>query len=119
MSKRLVVIESPYSGDVISNVEYAKAAIRDSLSRGECPIASHLLYTQEGLLDDTDPVQRVLGIEAGHNWIPKADLVVVYADRGLSAGMQQGIHYALKHSIPVEYRYIDLQYVEVKETVNA
>lgn len=43
---RLVILESPYAGNIEKNVAYARACVRDSLSRGEAPIASHLLYTQ-------------------------------------------------------------------------
>ena len=46
---RLVILESPYAGDVAANVKYARRCVRDSLSRGEAPIASHLLYTQPGM----------------------------------------------------------------------
>jgi hypothetical protein len=42
----LVIIESPYAGNVELNVSYARRAVKDSLGRGESPIASHLLYTQ-------------------------------------------------------------------------
>ena len=45
---RQVIFESPYAGNVEENVAYARAAVRDSLLRGELPIASHLLYTQPG-----------------------------------------------------------------------
>lgn len=62
---RLVVLESPYAGDVERNVRYARAAVRDCLDRGEAPIASHLLYTQPGVLDDLVPAERAMGIEAG------------------------------------------------------
>ena len=55
---RLVIIESPYAGDIEKNVEYARACVRDSLSRGEAPIASHLLYTQPGILKDEIPSER-------------------------------------------------------------
>lgn len=41
MSKPLVVIESPLKGSFRRNVAYAKAAMRDSLARGEAPYASH------------------------------------------------------------------------------
>lgn len=47
-----VILESPYAGDVERNLTYARECVRDSLSRGEAPIASHLLYTQEGILKD-------------------------------------------------------------------
>jgi hypothetical protein len=38
------------------------------LLRGESPIASHLLYTQPGILKDDVPEERPLGIEAGLAW---------------------------------------------------
>ena len=49
---RLVIFESPYAGDVEANTEYARRCVRDSLMRGEAPIASHLLYTQPGILHE-------------------------------------------------------------------
>lgn len=85
---RLVIIESPYAGDVEANVAYARRAVRDSLDRGECPIASHLLYTQPGILDDLVPEQRALGIAAGLAWRAVADRAVFYVDRGWSTGMK-------------------------------
>ena len=33
----LVIIESPFAGDVDTNVKYARACMRDSLNRGESP----------------------------------------------------------------------------------
>lgn len=83
----LVIIESPYAGDVERNVEYARQAVRDSLARGEYPIASHLLYTQPGILDDSIPAQRALGIVAGLAWRTVADKAVFYEDLGWSDGM--------------------------------
>jgi len=63
-----VIVESPYKGDIPTNVAYAREALRDSLMRGEAPLASHLLYTQEGVLRDEIPEERALGIEAGLSW---------------------------------------------------
>ena len=62
---RLVIVESPYAGDVEENVRYARACLADCLARGEAPFASHLLYTQPGVLDDDVPGERALGIAAG------------------------------------------------------
>ena len=101
---RLVVLESPYAGDVYANVEYARACIRDCLGRGGAPIASHLLFTQPGVLRDDVPGERALGIAAGHAWIARADAVVVYTDRGTSRGMEAGIACAQRCGIAVEYR---------------
>lgn len=78
--------------------------MRDSLLRGEAPLASHLLYTQPGVLNDDDPRERKWGIEAGLIWGTKADATVVYTDRGVSRGMTQGINQAALDGRPVECR---------------
>lgn len=107
---RRVILESPYTADdelaLWENVYYARQAVLDSLGRGEAPIASHLLYTQEGILRDADVGQRSMGILAGHAWIPCADAMVVYIDRGVSSGMQQGMDRAKEVGLSVELRKI-------------
>lgn len=102
----LVIVESPYAGEVERNIAYARACIRDSLQRGEAPFASHLLYTQDGILDDTIPIERAQGINAGLAWGRMADKTVVYADLGVSGGMQMGIERACAEGRAVEWRYI-------------
>ena len=104
---KLIIIESPYAGDVEANVEYARKCVKDSLSRGEAPIASHLLYTQPGILDDKIPEERQWGIDAGLAWRRVADMSVVYTDRGISKGMEYGIKAAEESGISVEYRNIE------------
>lgn len=101
-----VIIESPYAGDVDRNVKYAREALADSLHRGESPIASHLLYTQPGVLDDTIPEERTLGMEAGFEWHSVADVVAVYADLGFSGGMREGMRVAEAAGTPIEIRRI-------------
>ena len=103
----LVILESPFAGDVASNIEYARAAVRDSLSRGEAPIASHLLYTQDGILDDDIPDERQWGIDAGLAWHGVSTGTVVYTDRGTSRGMEYGIAAARKAGRDVEFRSIE------------
>jgi hypothetical protein len=108
---RRVIVESPYAGRtaicVRANVDYARRAVRDAVLSGEAPIASHLLFTQPGILDDAQPAERALGIEAGLAWGPCADATVVYVDRGISAGMQLGIERAEAQGRPVEFRSIE------------
>jgi hypothetical protein len=99
-----VIIESPYAGQIERNVRYARLALRDSLLRGEAPYASHLLYTQPGVLRDEMPPERTNGIEAGQAWMEVADLVAVYADHGVTDGMRAGIEAAAKKGVPVVYR---------------
>jgi hypothetical protein len=106
MSRRLVFLESPLAGDVERNVAYAKECMRDSIARGEAPFASHLLYAQAGILNDTNDMDREIGLECGLAWAEKAETTVVYADYGESPGMTRGIYAAQARGRPIEYRYI-------------
>lgn len=101
---RRVVIESPFAGDTVRNLAYLRAAMADCLRRGDAPFASHGLYTQPGVLDDDKPIERELGIVAGFAWRDVAELTAVYADLGISKGMQYGIDDATRKGRPVEYR---------------
>lgn len=99
-----VVIESPYAGNVNDNVAYARKCMKDSIDRGEAPFASHLLYTQPDILDDTKPAERARGMDAGFEWGGSADLVAVYTDLGITKGMHEGILRASDNDTPVVYR---------------
>ena len=88
---RRVIIESPYAGDVETHTIYARRCVRDSLQRGESPIASHLLYTQPGILDDNVLKEREHGIVAGYSWMEVADAVIFYNDYGVSEGMANAL----------------------------
>lgn len=102
-----VVIESPYAGDVEANVAYAKRCVLDCLKRGEAPYASHLFFTQPGLLDDKSAEERALGIAAGLAWGESADIVAVYVDLGITSGMRQGIQRALERGTEVYVRTLE------------
>jgi hypothetical protein len=105
---RLVIMESPYRGPddetIADNISFARACMRDCFRRGEAPFASHLLYTQPGILRDEDRQERVLGVEAGLLWSACAEVTVVYTDRGISEGMQHGIENAHAVGRRVEFR---------------
>lgn len=101
-----VIIESPYAGNVESNLEYARKCIKHSLSLGEAPLASHLLYTQKGVLDDTVAEEREQGIQAGFAWANLAKKHVFYIDKGLSKGMEEALKYAIDSGHIVEFREI-------------
>jgi len=101
---KLVIIESPYAGDIEHNLRYVRACMHDALMRGEAPYASHALYTQPGVLDDDIPEERQLGIKAGCAWRQVAQLTAVYTDLGVSTGMEYGIRDSNKRKVPVEYR---------------
>ncbi|QQS21750.1 hypothetical protein IPM09_04500 [Candidatus Saccharibacteria bacterium] len=105
-----VLLESPFAADteegLRANHDYAMAAMRDALMRHhEAPFASHLLYTQ--MLDDTVPIERHIGIEAGLAIGMFAERTVVYMDRGISRGMRYGIDNAKKAGRPIVYRSLN------------
>lgn len=103
---KLVILESPYAGDIDKNTRYARKCMADCFKKGEAPYASHLLYTQPHVLNDLIPEERKLGIEAGLLWGEKAEKTVVYCDLGMSTGMKMGIERAEKANRPIEYRYL-------------
>jgi len=91
----LVVVESPYAGNVGLNETYARACLRFVLDEGHAPYASHLLYTQPGVLRDGVPAEREKGINAGFEWGAFGDERWVFLDRGVGDGMIRGIQQAL------------------------
>jgi len=110
---KLVILESPYAGNVVENIDYACACMLDSLRRGEAPMVSHLLYTQ--VLDDNNLAERTLGIEAGLAWGKVAEATVVYRDLGVTAGMTKGIERATLEGRPIEYRRLEDPNVPIGE----
>lgn len=117
--RRRVILESPFAGPdpaaVEANVAYARRALGDSLSRGEAPIASHLLLTQDGVLDDTVPAERELGINAGLAWRRVAEGSVVYIDRGVSRGMKYGVEAARKAGLAVDTRSLGKEFTPSRQ----
>ena len=113
-SASLVIIESPFRGEgetpgakVIAkrrNLEYARKALHHSLSLGEAPFLSHLLYTQ--VLDDDNSEERSWGINAGFAWAKVAHYVAIYTDLGISEGMSQAISHHKDKGRTVVYRKI-------------
>lgn len=105
---RRVILETPYKGDdwkeTRENLRFARLCMRDCLIRGEAALASHLLYTQPGILNDKVSQERRLGIEAGFAWKTAADATVVYINRGISEGMLLGVRKAIIEGQKVEYR---------------
>lgn len=103
---KLVIIESPYAGDVEANIEYARRCLRHSIYQGEVPFAPHLLYTQPGVLDDNDIWERDHGILMGLAWSKVAHLAVFYTDRGWSQGMLAAQEFYDRNNFPYEERTI-------------
>jgi hypothetical protein len=106
MIRPLVLIESPYSHPHPAGIKlhqsYLELCLLDSIHRGECPIATHKLYT--ACLDDTKPDERQLGMEMLYTLLSRTEYHAVYFDLGFSSGMKWGIEYATKHDKDIQYR---------------
>lgn len=113
--KPFVIVESPFMGlpppanvrgSILFNMLYARAALRDCILRGEAPFASHLLYTQDGVLRDEVHEERELGMGLGWHVMRRANYVVVYADLGFSSGMIRGVQAAIAAGRPARMRFL-------------
>lgn len=100
----IVIVESPFAGDMTSNRQYAIEACADCFRRGEIPFASHLLYSQ--ILDELKPEEREQGITAGYEFWPLATKVMFYTDLGMSSGMERARKRAQELGMPIEGRLI-------------
>lgn len=96
---RLVYICSPYRGNVEENVKNARAySLKAMIEHPDVlPIAPHLLFTQ--YLDDNDPEQRRIGLDAGLDLLSVCDELWVYGEP--SEGMAAEIRLAEELSIPI------------------
>lgn len=106
MSRPIVLVESPYKGNIDFHMSYLRLCFRDSIQRGEVPIATHKLYTD--VLNDTDPYERRLGMSMLKELIQHTDFSAVYYDLGVSSGMVFGINYALEVGKPIKPRSLFL-----------
>lgn len=96
-----IAIESPFAGDVPRNIRYAIAAMRHVMKQGHAPFASHLLYTIP--LDDTDEIQRKLGMRFGFAHADACEERWVFFDHGISSGMKAGVSRGEKRGQPIRY----------------
>ena len=104
MSSLKVLMEIRTKEIVLRNIKFTRACLRDCLLLGEMPFASHLLYTQPGILDDENEMERFLGINAGFELVKKANRTVIYENYGISTGMKYGIQNAEKSGRLIEFR---------------
>lgn len=105
---KLVIIESPYAGDIKRHVDYGRDCLRHSFDLGEAPFASHLLYghAQPTVLDDSVQSERERGMQAGYEWMSVAELVAFYTDLGWSPGMKKAFKIARTLQRKIETRSI-------------
>lgn len=110
----IVMIESPYSGDIDRNVRYLLLCMTDAgLLHNELPYASHCYMTQHPrcknfYVSDYDKKwdvwTRETAIESSQRMRHRCDKTVFYTDRGWSRGMQAAKAYCQSHGLPFEER---------------
>lgn len=109
------LVESPFAGDILSNVDYAsKVTVELLLSHNKAPILSHVLYTH--VLNDYNEDERRIGIDAGLSIGKYAEESIVCIDRGLSSGMEYAINSSIKNSRPF-YCFTLSKDLKIKEEV--
>lgn len=103
---KLVIIESPFKqSDTFAerdHREYLNKCILDCILRGESPYASHKMLVDS--LDDTNPQEREMGIDAGFAWAAQADKAVFYIDHGISHGMLMAAYRHGEAGLGIEVR---------------
>ena len=92
MENKLCYICSPYRGDTERNTQYAQELTRRAVLKGYTPITPHLYITQA--LDDADPAERALGMEAGLHLLEPCKYIMIGGHYGLSEGMRHKIERA-------------------------
>jgi hypothetical protein len=101
--RRVVIIESPYQGEVMRNRRYRDMAMRDAIMHhNEVPLASHKLFV--GPLDESLPHEREVGIALGYELWTMAAVVVFYTDFGMSPGMNRAVALARDTRKPTAFR---------------
>ncbi len=96
-----VFICSPLRGDIPGNIKRAAGYCRMAVDKGYIPMAPHVYFTQ--FLDDTNPVERHVGMHMGLEWLH--DCAEVWVFGAPSEGMQAEI--ALAEELGRKVVYFD------------
>lgn len=98
-----LIIESPYAGDVDTNVAFCRNICHFAVLNGYSPYASHLFFTQ--FLDDNDLDERKLGIDAGLAW--SEGVKVVWFCHREGEPLSNGMQYAAKRHLAAKRTCLD------------
>lgn len=120
----VVMLESPYSGNIDRNLRYlALCGIETTSLYDECYYASHGLMTQHPrsknfFVSDYEPKWDVLtrdtAIELSQRIRIRCDKTVFYVDLGWSSGMKMAKKYCEDHNLPYEVRHLDIDQLSTK-----
>lgn len=109
MYRPLVYICSPYAGNIAENVDKARRYSRFAFEQGCIPIAPHLLFTQ--FLDDSNPMEREMGMHFGNVLMSQCREVWVFGDT-ISPSMDAEIRRARWKNYRLRFFTNDLKEVE-------
>lgn len=97
---KLIYVCSPYRGDVAYNTLVAQMIAREIALCGMVPVVPHLYLPQ--VLNDDDPGERDMGLEAGLELLRHCDEVwSLDGCNGITDGMAQELAEAQTQSIPI------------------
>lgn len=106
--KKRVILISPFMAEDYSLAprmeRYALHAVRDSVNRGEAPLAANLFFYMS--IDVTSKIERDIGLHAALTWIKGCELVAAYVDHGVTPAMQAALNVAESRSKKIEFRSI-------------
>lgn len=108
---RRVYICSPLGGNITANIENAKRYSQYVFKCGMAPVIPHFYAL---VLNDDNPEERKLGMQAGISLLWVCDEIWIFGDE-ITEGMKKEILFAEK--LNIEVRYIsenDLRKSEVK-----
>lgn len=96
---RVAYVCAPLAGDLKKNISNAKKFGKFLFDRGMAPVIPHI-YAE--ILDDKDPYDRELGMNADRSLLFKCDEMWVFGDK-LTKGMKEEIHFAKMINMKIKY----------------
>lgn len=107
VSRKLAVGISPFLAEDPSKASkmtrYANRAAQDATNRNEALIMANLAFLNPlgySAVERDDAFLNLL------SWIPRADLIAVYVDYGITPAMQVAINVAITKNKKIEYRSV-------------
>lgn len=99
-NKKLVYVASPVSGDVENNLKQTAEYCRNVFDAGFIPVCPHLTFIPLQVLDENNPVERKIGMDAGLEMLKVCDEVWAFGPT-ITEGMRKEIDVAQTLQIPV------------------
>lgn len=96
---RVAYVCAPLAGDLKKNISNAKKFGKFLFDRGMAPVIPHI-YAE--ILDDKDPYDRELGMNADRSLLFKCDEMWVFGDK-FTKGMKEEIHFAKMINMKIKY----------------